>query len=206
MLKVGLCGGIASGKSTISRIFESLGVAVIDTDSISHDLMRPGQIAYQKTLDNYGHQILQSDASINRKLLREIVFNDAKQKLWLEKMLHPLIRDEATRLMQLITNSPYILLVVPLMYETGFDSLVDHIIAIDCSRQVQISRLIQRDGIDTTLANKILDSQMDNEQRLSRADSIILNNDDCDPTERVTETHHELTQLGNNSKNLKLMI
>jgi dephospho-CoA kinase len=198
MLKIGLCGGIASGKSTISRLFESLGVAVIDTDTISHHLMQPGQIAYQKTLDNYGHQILQTDASINRKLLREIVFNDAKQKLWLENMLHPLIRDEAIRLMQLVDSSPYILLVVPLMYETGFDSLVDHVIAIDCPRQVQISRLIERDGINTTLADKILDAQMDNEQRLSRADSIILNDDDSDPTERVTKLHRELTQLSNN--------
>ncbi len=198
MLKIGLCGGIASGKSTISRLFESLGVAVIDTDTISHHLMQPGQIAYQKTLDNYGHQILQTDASINRKLLREIVFNDAKQKLWIENMLHPLIRDEAIRLMQLVDSSPYILLVVPLMYETGFDSLVDHVIAIDCPRQVQISRLIERDGINTTLADKILDAQMDNEQRLSRADSIILNDDDSDPTERVTKLHRELTQLSNN--------
>jgi dephospho-CoA kinase len=198
MLKIGLCGGIASGKSTISRLFESLGVAVIDTDTISHHLMQPGQIAYQKTLDNYGHQILQTDASINRKLLREIVFNDAKQKLWLENMLHPLIRDEAIRLMQLVDSSPYILLVVPLMYETGFDSLVDHVIAIDCPRQVQISRLIERDGINPTLADKILDAQMDNEQRLSRADSIILNDDDSDPTERVTKLHRELTQLSNN--------
>jgi dephospho-CoA kinase len=198
MLKIGLCGGIASGKSTISRLFESLGVAVIDTDTISHHLMQPGQIAYQKTLDNYGHQILQTDASINRKLLREIVFNDAKQKLWLENMLHPLIRDEAIRLMQLVDSSPYILLVVPLMYETGFDSLVDHVIAIDCPRQVQISRLIERDGINTMLADKILDAQMDNEQRLSRADSIILNDDDSDPTERVTKLHRELTQLSNN--------
>jgi dephospho-CoA kinase len=198
MLKVGLCGGIASGKSTISRIFESLGIAVIDTDIISHQLMQPGQIAYQKTLDNYGYQILYTDASINRKLLREIVFNDAKQKLWLENMLHPLIRDEASRLMQLEMNSPYILLVVPLMYETGFDLLLDHIIAIDCPREIQISRLIKRDGINTTLANKILDAQMGNEQRLSRADSIILNDDDRDPTERVTKLHQKLTQLSNN--------
>jgi dephospho-CoA kinase len=198
MLKVGLCGGIASGKSTISRIFESLGVTVIDTDIISHHLMQPGQIAYQKTLDNYGYQILQSDASINRKLLREIVFNDPKQKLWLEEMLHPLIREEASRSMQLVVSSPYILLVVPLMFETGFDSLVDHIIAIDCPRQVQISRLIQRDGINTTLANKILDAQMENEQRLSHADSIILNKNDNDPVEQVTRLHHELIQLSNN--------
>ncbi len=198
MLKVGLCGGIASGKSTISRLFESLGVAVIDTDTISHHLMQPGQLAYQKTLDNYGHQILLTDASINRKLLREIVFNDAKQKLWLENMLHPLIREEALRSMQMVVSSPYTLIVVPLMFESGFDSLVDHVIAIDCPREVQISRLINRDRINTTLANKILDAQMDNEQRLSRADSVILNKDDSDPTERVTELHHELTQLSNN--------
>lgn len=198
MLKVGLCGGIASGKSTISRIFESLGIAVIDTDIISHQLMQPGQIAYQKTLDNYGYQILQTDASINRKLLREIVFNDPKQKLWLEEMLHPLIREEASKSMHLVVNSPYILLVVPLMFETGFDSLVDHIIAIDCPRQIQISRLIQRDGINTTLANKILDAQMENEQRLSLADSIILNKNDNDLKERVTRLHHELIQLSNN--------
>jgi dephospho-CoA kinase len=195
MFKVGLCGGIASGKSTISRLFEALGVSVIDTDIISHHLMQPGQIAYQKTLDNYGYQILQTDASINRKLLREIVFNDPKQKLWLEEMLHPLIREEANRLIQQVVNSPYILLVVPLMFETGFESMVDHVIAIDCPREVQIARLIQRDGINTTLADKILDAQMGNEQRLGLADSIILNKNDSDPKERVTKLHHQLIQL-----------
>lgn len=202
MFKVGLCGGVASGKSTISRIFESLGVTVIDTDIISHHLMQPGQIAYQKTLDNYGHQILQADASINRRLLREIVFNDAKQKLWLEEMLHPLIREEAIRLMQLVMSGSYLLLVVPLMYETGFDSLVDHVIAIDCPRQVQVSRLIQRDGINTTLANKILDAQMDNDQRLKLADSIIANPDDSNPADQVSRLHQQLVQLSSNFRRI----
>lgn len=199
MLKVGLCGGIASGKSTISRIFDSLGVTIVDTDIISHHLMQPGQIAYQKTLDHYGYEILLPNASINRKMLRELVFNDPDQKLWLEQMLHPLIKEEALKSIQQATKSPYVLLVVPLMYETGFDNLVDHVIAIDCPRPVQVSRLIKRDGINEMLANKILDAQMENEHRVKLADSVILNKEDTDPAAQVRSLHDELVLLSQKS-------
>lgn len=200
MFKVGLCGGIASGKTTISRIFESLGVRVIDTDALSHKLMQPGQSAYQKTVDRYGQQILQADSSLNRSLLREIVFNDQNQKQWLEEMLHPLIQDEAIELMQQLENECYIILVVPLMFESGFDKLLDHIVAIDCPREVQLARLTRRDGIDTTLANMILDAQMDNEQRLSLADSVIANPNNRYPTKEVADLHQKLTRLSSNFK------
>ena len=195
MFKVGLCGGIASGKSTISRIFESLGVSIVDTDLISHELMQPGQVGYQKTLDHFGPEILLPNAAINRNRLRELVFNDPDLKRWLEQMLHPLIKDEAIKLMQEISNTPYVLLVVPLMFETGFNQLVDHVIAIDCPRSVQITRLIQRDGINEKLANQILDAQINNEERIRLADSIISNSENSDPSEQISTLHHKLILL-----------
>ncbi len=194
MFRVGLTGGIASGKSTLSQYFKQLGVDVIDTDKISHDLMEPGQPAYVETVKHFGDAILQPDKSLNRKLLRKKVFNNPAEKNWLEQMLHPLIKQEAERAMDQ-AQSDYALLVVPLMFESGFNELVDHVIAIDCPASVQKKRLMERDQINETLAEKMIHSQMRNDQRHALADGVIYNSENKDLKVKIRLLHHHLCRL-----------
>ena len=196
MLRVALTGGIASGKTTASTLFKTLGVPVIDTDEISHQLMQRGEPGYQATLDHFGAQVLNPDLTLNRAILREIVFNDSTQKQWLEKMLHPLIRDRAIQEMDSLPDTmPYLILVVPLLFESGFDSLVDRVIAIDCPLEVQMRRLMQRDGSSTALARQMIEAQWSNQQRLQQADEIITNQDELDLQPQIAILHQKLSRL-----------
>ena len=203
MFRVGLTGGIASGKTTISRFFEQLDIPVIDADIISHQLMEPGQQGYTQTVEHFGLSILNSDKTINRELLRKHIFNDSKEKSWLEQMLHPLIRDTATQLMLDQSDAEYVLLVVPLMFETGFNQLVDHVIAIDCSLAIQRERLIQREliktqsnkAIDETIVDKMIASQLSNKKRISLSNSVLKNDDNQCREQSVKEIHKHLLTL-----------
>lgn len=201
MFRVGLTGGVASGKSTISQLFENLGITVIDTDKISHRLMQPGQPGYQEVLAHFGAGILNDDQSINRPQLRKIIFSDSRERSWLEQLLHPLIRQNAEKAIQQAKNTDYVLLVVPLLFETGFEQLLDHIIAIDCPAAVQKYRLMKRDGIEASLAEQMLSAQFNNEQRLAKADSVLHNTDDSDRSDEVLQLHKRLLQLAQTSDN-----
>ena len=192
---VGLTGGIASGKSTISQLFASLGTPIIDTDIISHQLMQQNQAAYIQTVKHFGQSILNNDGSINRPGLRKIIFNEPQQKSWLENMIHPLIRKKTQENILNANTEDYVLIIVPLMFETGFDQLVDHVIAIDCPAETQIKRLTQRDNIDKELAQKMIAAQMDNQSRLSRADSVLANPDNKNRHQEVLQLHQKLLKL-----------
>jgi dephospho-CoA kinase len=129
--------------------------------------------------------------------LRKIVFNQPQQRIWLEKMLHPLIRQSTENQIQ-NTVSDYVLIVVPLMFETGFDKLVDHVIAIDCPSEIQKKRLTQRDNIDDTLAQQMINAQIDNQSRLDQANSSIKNHDDNSREQDVLKLHKKLLSLNHN--------
>lgn len=196
MFKVGLTGGIASGKTTISLIFKNLGVPVYDTDKISHQLMQLDAPAYVKAVEHFGKEILNTDLTINRPLLRQKVFQQPEQKIWLEKMIHPMIMERSREVLQQQHSSRYVLLVVPLMFETKFDQLVDYVIAIDCPVSVQITRLMQRDGIDRPLALQMISSQITNEKRLELSDASIKNDGGFEYLEAAIESlHHALLKL-----------
>jgi len=174
MLRIGLTGGIASGKSVISDALARRGYPVIDADVISRELMQPGAPGYQACIDHFGQSILDRQGRIDRAALRKKVFDDPKQRRWLEALLHPLIRKQiGDRLESLDADLAFI--VVPLLFESGFDRLVDLTLAIDCPRDLQLERLVQRDGIDRPLANRMLDAQLSNDERLQRADLNIRN-------------------------------
>lgn len=202
MLKIGLTGGIASGKSTVSTLFESLKVPVIDTDHISKKLMQPGETAFQQTIKQFGQSILNSDGTLNRSQLRERVFNNMASKKWLENLLHPLIRNTVFEQLEQIDNQDYALIVVPLLVEAGYNTVMNKIIVIHCSREQQFNRLIHRDNVTADLANKMLDVQVSNDERLKHADWIIDNDSETNGIyidellmPQVEKIHHEILQL-----------
>ncbi len=190
MFSVGLTGGIASGKTTISDLFAARGVPVIDTDIISRQLLEPGELAFDQVCAKFGDEILQPDGSIDRKRLREIVFNDRAAKIWLETMLHPLIFQRSLEAIQTRADGDYVLVVVPLLFETNFQSLVDRVLAVDCPAERQIERLLKRDRIDAKLARKMLDQQLSNDDRLARAHDVIDNRGDGSDLENQVESLH----------------
>lgn len=175
MFSVGLTGGIASGKTTVSELFAKLQVPVIDTDLISRQLLEPDELAYRQVRSHFGESIVAADGRLDRKKLRAIVFTQPREKTWLETMLHPLIYQRSHDAIVARTGADYVLVVIPLLFETNFQSLVDRILVVDCPAEQQIERLLKRDQIDTDLAHKMLAQQMSNSQRLARAHDIIDN-------------------------------
>ena len=196
MFSVGLTGGIASGKTTISNLFAELGVLVIDTDVISRNLLAPGEQAYRQVCDHFGKQILFDNGEIDRATLRSIIFSSPQQKSWLETMLHPLIFRRSHDAIIENSRASYVLVVVPLLFETNFQSLVDRILVVDCPADQQIQRLMKRDEIDGKLASSMLAQQLTNAERLTRAHDIINNReDDADLATQVATWHQFYTEL-----------
>lgn len=175
MFSVGLTGGIASGKTTISNLFAELGIAVIDTDIISRQLLEPGELAFDQVCSHFGPEVQAADGRIDRSQLRQIVFNNPDEKSWIETMLHPLIYQRSHDAIIANATADYVLVVVPLLFETNFQSLVDRILVVDCPAKQQIKRLVKRDRIDEALALKMLSQQLGNDERIARAHDIIDN-------------------------------
>ena len=197
MLTVGLTGGIGSGKSTVSDLFSNLGVPIIDTDLISHRLLEPDQSGYEKVVTHFGDKLLGKDQQIDRRQLRRVVFNDEAEKLWLEATLHPIIYRQTQQQMEQLKATDYVIVVIPLLFETDFRALLDRILVIDCCPETQIRRLTARDHIDLNLARLMLAQQWTNEARLERADDVIHNGSDLDIDldQQVAKLHHKYLLL-----------
>ena len=178
-LWIGLTGGIASGKSTVAAAFARLGAPIIDTDQLAREVVAPGQPALTAIVTRFGPAVLARDGSLDRRRLRERIFNSAKDNLGdkqaLEAILHPAIR-AAQHARSAELGGAYQLHVVPLLLETASQSLYDRILVVDCTREVQLARLLQRDDISQELAERMLDAQASREQRLSIADDVLENN------------------------------
>jgi len=199
MFSVGLTGGIASGKTTVSNLFAALGVPVVDTDVISRKLLEPEEVAFHQALAHFGEDILLPSGAIDRARLRKIVFSDETQKSWLETMLHPLIYQRSHDAMVEHSRADYVLLVVPLLFESNFQSLVDRILVVDCPIAQQIQRVMKRDGIDESLAQKMLAQQFSNSERVARAHDIIENRDaSADLASQVAVLHQSYLRLSAN--------
>ncbi len=191
MLVIGLTGGIASGKTAISDLFSALNVPVIDTDIISRRLLDQGQPGYESVIEKLGSSILLEDKNIDRRMLRRLVFDDTHLKSWLEALLHPLIHQSVKSHINEHREASYVLVVVPLLFESNFTSLIDRTLVVDCLRDTQLKRLMVRDKIDEALASKILDQQCSNMERLSLADDVIHNNDGDNPATQVQRLHQQ---------------
>lgn len=174
MYKVGLTGGIGCGKSTVSDLFKELCVPIIDADEIAHALVAPGQSILGKISQDFGVSCINSDGSLNRAALRDIVFNNPLKKSQLESLMHPLIYNEINRQISSL-NAPYVIISIPLLIETNMQSLVDHILVVDCPLEVQINRVKLRDQLNETQITAIINSQVNRTDRLAHADSIIDN-------------------------------
>lgn len=191
MLIIGLTGGIGSGKSTVAHHFESLGVPVIDADAIGHQLVEPGQPALAAITEHFGADMLDNNGQLNRARLRERVFTHPEQRRKLEAILHPRIRAEIQR--QITTLAPpcgYCLISVPLLIESGWQDLVQRVLVVDASPEIQLSRTTTRDGITRQQAEAIIASQIGHEARLQAADDVICNNDDLPALHRQVEDLH----------------
>jgi len=179
----------------ISNLFAELGVPIIDTDVISRKLLEPGELAYDQVCAHFGKDILDTNNNIDRARLREIVFSDPAEKSWLETMLHPLIYQRSHEAALEHSRASYVVVVIPLLFETNFQSLTDRILVVDCPAGVQIERLMKRDNIDESLARKMMAQQLSNSERLARAHDIISNgSDDSDLHSQVAALHHSYLQ------------
>jgi len=181
MLKIGLTGGIGSGKTAVSEIFEELGVNVIDTDVISRELINHDQSTLKAVLNTFGDSILNSENSIDRKKLANIVFTDKDKKQLLEDILHPKIRDEVNKQIHSLgqsTSPDYIIVVIPLLLETGFNDVTDRILVVLADEDRRINRVLQRDERNLDEIRSIITHQVHDDKRLKAADDIIENNSD----------------------------
>lgn len=189
--RVGLTGGIASGKSTVARLFAALDVPVIDTDEISRAVVKPGQPALGEIAAAFGTRFILADGTLDRRLLRAHVFASAEQRRRLESILHPRI-EAATLAASAAADGPYQVLVVPLMIESGFDRHMDRILVVDCAVELQRSRLLARDTESPEQVELILAAQLDRAERLRHADDVIVNDGPAERLQAEVERLHLL--------------
>jgi len=194
MRRIGLTGGIGSGKTTVSEIFESLGAAVVDADEISHQITLPGRPATQLIQKQWGDSILTSEGQLDRVELRKIVFADPQQLQRLESILHPAIEQQILQQTAAFKSQDkaYCIIVVPLLIEKNLTHLVDQIVVVDLPIKQQITRVMQRDQVDENHVARILEQQITREQRLQRADHIIDNTCDKQNLRKQIQKLHEL--------------
>ena len=176
MFIIGLTGGIGSGKSAAAEILKELGLKVIDLDLITHELMRPGELGYIEIKKEFGEKYIDTKGALDRKLLRQEIFSSFDLKKRIESILHPIIFEECNKQLNLLKHEKYIVLVIPLLFETkNYISLIDESLLIDCDLKTQIERVIKRDNVSKALANRIIKNQMNRQEKQLLADKVILN-------------------------------
>jgi len=188
---VGLTGGIGSGKSSVAALFAKRGVAVIDTDEIAHELTRPGGEAIEAIRAAFGASLIGTDGALDRDGMRKLAFGDAVARKRLEAILHPLIRKETARRRDL-APSPYAILVVPLLVESGVDrARYARVLVVDCPEVQQVERAMRRSNLSETEVRAILAAQATREQRLAQADDVIDNSGTPEALERQVSNLNE---------------
>lgn len=187
--RVGLTGGIASGKSTAAGFFEGLGVPILDSDKIAREVVEPGQPPLEHLVKRFGPSILTPDGRLDRPALRDIVFSDPKARADLEALTHPAI-GAAMEARSAETGGPYQILVIPLLVEKNLSSHVDRVLVVDCDEALQVSRIHQRDGSSPEQAEAILRAQAPRAARLKAADDVIRNDAAIDSVQKQVAALH----------------
>lgn len=195
MLIIGLTGGIGSGKTVVSDHFKSLGINVVDADVVSRVVVEPGRPALQQIADRHGADILLEDGSLDRRKLRDIVFNNPEEKKWLESLLHPLIGIETAQQLQAST-SPYTIFVSPLLLEIGQYKMTQRVLVVDVPESIQLERTSLRDSTTPENVQAIMDTQSKRQDRTDRADDVILNDGDIPSLlKKVDALHQQYLEL-----------
>ncbi|WP_019626865.1 dephospho-CoA kinase [Thioalkalivibrio sp. ALJT] len=201
MLRVGLTGGIGCGKSRVGTLFSSLGVPVLDADTITRELQAPGHTLHAAIVHHFGPGVLDARGHLDRGALRSKVFTDPGERQVLEGLVHPAVRATIEeRLAQLPNDTPYALVVVPLLFEAGWETHFDHVIVVDCDPSEQVARVRQRDGHSQADVEAIIEAQMNREERRRRADRTIHNTGTITDTElaqQVADCDAALRRLHN---------
>ncbi len=192
MLKIGLTGGIASGKSETAKRFAALGAVVIDTDQLAREVLRPGSSGLKAVVETFGKQFLLEDGSLDRRALRHAIFSDPAARQRLEAITHPrivaLLRDRLADLYR----EPYVIVEIPLLSESGLAREMDRILVVDAPEETQIERLMLRDNESRDKAQAALKAQAARQARLDLADDVIMNNQNLEALEKEVLALHDL--------------
>lgn len=190
-MKVGLTGGIGSGKTTVSDGFSALQVPVIDADIIARQALDTDKPAFRQTVKLFGNDILDDNGDIDRWVLRQIVFTDSSKRRALEQIVHPVVRAEIEAQAGSL-QSPYCIIVIPLLIESGMQHLVDRVLVVTAEKSRRVERICRRDDIPPADAERIMSAQINETERLSHADDVIENNGDLKQLKsRVAELHRQ---------------
>ncbi|HET6620262.1 MAG TPA: dephospho-CoA kinase [Dongiaceae bacterium] len=194
-LRIGLTGGVASGKSTVADLFAEKGVPIIDTDVIAREVVEPGRPALAEIAKQFGPGILDEDGRLHRRRLRDLVFRDDKQRKALEAIVHPRIREE-TEARAAAAGGAYQVIVVPLLAESPMKATMDRVLVVDVSEDTQLERLLQRDAESEVQARRMIAAQASREDRLAIADDVIDNSGTREATaEQVDRLHRKYLEL-----------
>lgn len=185
-LRIGLTGGIGAGKSTVGEVFASLGVPVFDADGVARELVAPGEPALAEVVAAFGASVLTRDGRLDRAGLRARIFADDAARARLEAILHPRVRARLDDLAR-AADAEYCVLVIPLLVETGQRDLVDRVLVVDVPPEVQVRRVLARDGGDAEAARAVLRAQASRAERLAAADDVIHNTGDRADLQREVE-------------------
>jgi len=191
MLVIGLTGGIGSGKSTVAKLFASLGIEIIDADLIARNVVTPNSPALAEIITHFGTDIINDDKGLNRSKLRQLIFENEADRKWLEQLLHPLIREKIKEAIQNV-QSAYCIVAIPLLLESTPNPLIERILVIDAPEQLQIERSVQRDGCTAEDVQAIMKTQVSRKQRLSAADEVIQNDSDLASLKKQIDELHQL--------------
>jgi len=186
---IGLTGSIATGKSTVAKLFKNKKTPIVDSDVISREIVHQNQSAYHQIVHQFGVGILQKDQSINRKKLASLIFSDPRKRHELNQIVHPIIIEEIIKERDqfIVEKEPLIVLDIPLLYELDLVHLVDEVVVVYTSYKNQLSRLMKREELDKLEAKKRIEAQMDIEEKRKLADYVINNNDSLEKTEEQFE-------------------
>lgn len=190
MLVIGVTGGIGSGKSAVTRCFEQRGITVVDADVVSRVVVEPGRPALTAIAQHFGADIIQTDGTLDRAALRVHVFADETERLWLERLTHPLIGQEILDQIS-ASRSPYTILSSPLLLDTTQKALVDCVVVVDVPEQLQLQRTVQRDNNDEAQVKRIMAAQMARKDRLALADIVIENTGSLELLDSKVEALHQ---------------
>lgn len=196
---VGLTGGIGSGKTTVANQFAQLGITLVDADVIAREVVIKGSQGLAQIAEHFGDDILLEDGNLDRAKLREKIFHNDSERNWLNNLLHPLIRETMLKQCEQAQSS-YVIMVVPLLFENGLDSLVDRTLLVDISPELQQQRTMSRDRVTAQQVKNIIGSQATRAEKLSKADDVIDNQGEISALRcKVEALHNFYLKLSSNS-------